>query len=409
MMANDAPQQPRSFSFAGAGWLQMYYFGVAHALQEYGVHRNARFAGASAGSLVSTGLVLDCNFLDIRDQALACSDDCYKSLFNAFRLQKYIINVIDNQLGEQRFKERKQELEKRIEIAVTVLPGCHGIRYKSFKNYEHFKQILIASCCATPIAGLPFQLDGKWVIDGAVADFQPLIDLDSITVAPFYFHRAHIKPSQYVPVWWSAYPGTRVEFERLFQLGYEDSRNWLDTEGYRIPIDGYTPPARYCTPFRETEQNSTPQHIYTTKDLPHARPRRYSVSVEEEHKLSKVLRLKPDTFHNMMLHVDHKPVLPSTPTPSSRNSRSTTTRKPMYRHIQEPKSRGITSTAKELLLLLFVFAFVKPVSYGLLYTELVVMSIIALVRALLHDLLPTFSRRTRMGAWLRFIAYIRSL
>jgi hypothetical protein len=35
------------------------------------------------------------------------------------------------------------------------------------------------------------------------------------------FHRPSAQPSQFVPVWWAAYPPSREEFERLFRLGYD--------------------------------------------------------------------------------------------------------------------------------------------------------------------------------------------
>lgn len=43
----------------------------------------------------------------------------------------------------------------------------------------------------------------------------------TITITPFYFSRADIKPSQYVPIWWSAYPPSRKDFEWVFELGYK--------------------------------------------------------------------------------------------------------------------------------------------------------------------------------------------
>lgn len=57
-----------SFSFAAAGWLKVYFFGVAKAIQCLALHKpeSVRFAGASAGSLVATALILDLNFDDIK-------------------------------------------------------------------------------------------------------------------------------------------------------------------------------------------------------------------------------------------------------------------------------------------------------------------------------------------------------
>jgi predicted acylesterase/phospholipase RssA len=55
-----------NYSFAAAGWLKQYYFGVAKCLQENGMHKNARFVGSSAGSLVAVCLALDVDFDELR-------------------------------------------------------------------------------------------------------------------------------------------------------------------------------------------------------------------------------------------------------------------------------------------------------------------------------------------------------
>ena len=50
------------FSFAACGWLKIYYFGVAKALQESGWTEHAVFTGSSSGSLVAAALVLQLDF-----------------------------------------------------------------------------------------------------------------------------------------------------------------------------------------------------------------------------------------------------------------------------------------------------------------------------------------------------------
>lgn len=49
-------------------------------------------------------------------------------------------------------------LTQRLEVSVTILPGCHNKRYCKFDNFDFFKKTLIASCTAVPIAGLPFKV-----------------------------------------------------------------------------------------------------------------------------------------------------------------------------------------------------------------------------------------------------------
>ncbi|GMF29341.1 unnamed protein product [Phytophthora lilii] len=47
-----------SFSFACGGYLKMYLFGVAKALQEFDLEKNAKLLGCSAGALAAAGLAL---------------------------------------------------------------------------------------------------------------------------------------------------------------------------------------------------------------------------------------------------------------------------------------------------------------------------------------------------------------
>eukprot|EP00121_Abeoforma_whisleri_P010972 Awhi_evm1s10117 len=59
--------------------------------------------------------------------------------------------------------------------------------------------------------------------------------------------------------------------------------------------------------------------------------------------------------------------------------------------------------------LCLIFLVFKPISYTLLYAELVGLAMWALLRAVFHDVLPTFSHRTRRSAWLLWFSYLRSL
>ena len=49
----------------------------------------------------------------------------------------------------------------------------------------------------------------------------------SVTICPFYSSRAHIKPSEYVPIWWAFLPPDPSELWRVYQLGQKDARAWV--------------------------------------------------------------------------------------------------------------------------------------------------------------------------------------
>ncbi|KNC78949.1 hypothetical protein SARC_08639 [Sphaeroforma arctica JP610] len=246
---------PLTFSFSACGWLKLYHFGAVQALIEYGLNKNgARFAGASAGALAGVCLVIGSDMQYVKEVCMENLDEVRANPFNGLCIRYYLNRAIDKVVGEERYLKHKEALDAHAESAVTILPGCHGTRYSETRDYDHFKKVLLASCCAPPIAGFPFMLDGKLVIDGGIADFQPLVDDNSITINPLYFHNADIRPSQYVPVWWAAFPPTKEEYDRLFTLGYTDTIAWMNANGHKAP-SGYVTPE--WAVWEETSELST--------------------------------------------------------------------------------------------------------------------------------------------------------
>jgi hypothetical protein len=99
---NDAQPQDVLFSFAAAGWLQMYHFGAAKALQDSGLASmenltnpenpmgKIRFAGSSAGALASAALVVGTDFDALREYACGCAIDCRSHILGAFNIRHYV-------------------------------------------------------------------------------------------------------------------------------------------------------------------------------------------------------------------------------------------------------------------------------------------------------------------------------
>lgn len=81
--------------------------------------------------------------------------------------------------------------------------------------------------------GLPFEHEGEYVIDGGLLDNQPLFEqgIRTITVTPNIFANADIRPSRYVPPWWSMYLPSQRDMQWLYDLGYEDGLSWCKREG----------------------------------------------------------------------------------------------------------------------------------------------------------------------------------
>ena len=71
----------------------------------------------------------------------------------------------------------QDRVNDRLTVCVTALaPWVCGRRYTKFTSLEDLKTALLASCCMTPLAGLPFVYRRELVFDGGLVQFQPLID-----------------------------------------------------------------------------------------------------------------------------------------------------------------------------------------------------------------------------------------
>lgn len=385
------------FSFAAAGWLKCFYFGVGKGLQELGLHRGARFAGASAGSLVSTALALDLDCEDIARCAVECSRRVYASPVKAMQLREFLSEVIDRQLpqGSSDLEERVRALDGRVELAVTELPLCRGRRVSRFRSVAHLKRTLLASCCMSPLAGMPFMLDGQLVCDGGLADFQPMLGEGTITCSPFYFSNVDIYPSKPVSAVWGLFPLPPKQLWELYLDGVDDAHRWAHRVAYRAQV-----PPQSIRSFHAVQ--AAPRLVHAAEaaaDLARPRPlRRKSVAhggsraqaprrrewdEREEHHVAEQVRLRAAA-----------------------------------RPVSQPPRR---STAQERSALLAFLAFmiarfilpvlVQPLVVLILLAELWVKAVLHLLNAVVLEVVGCTSSARRRGrrSWRRCGLYARSL
>ncbi|EEY69215.1 patatin-like phospholipase, putative [Phytophthora infestans T30-4] len=224
------PFKDMSFSFACGGYLKMYLFGVAKALQEFELEKDARLIGCSAGALTATGLALRCNFDGIRDYVLNhVIPGAHVFPGGYFGARKFLLDTLNAEGKLHQYE--KLNVSQQLTVVYTSLSALSSRRLTTFESQQHLTDSLMASCCATPIAGMPFRLGGEWVMDGGILDFQPVYDEKTVTVSPLYCTGADIKPSVYVPIWWAMLPPRVQDVEWLFDLGYEDGLKWIVKNG----------------------------------------------------------------------------------------------------------------------------------------------------------------------------------
>ncbi|GMF54226.1 unnamed protein product [Phytophthora fragariaefolia] len=223
--------EPLYFSFSGGGWLMVYMYGVCKALREQKVDENAKFIGTSAGCLSIVSLVLNSDFDEICDSVVNdYVPPARASWRGPFQMRDYLVDAVKRHGNV----DNMHKLHGKVTIVYTSLSAWVTRRVSHFKNPLHLLQTMIASCCATPLVGLPFEHEGEYVIDGGLLDNQPLFGdgVCTITVTPNVFaDAADIRPSRYVPPWWSMYPPSQREMWWLYGLGYADGLSWCVRQG----------------------------------------------------------------------------------------------------------------------------------------------------------------------------------
>ncbi|OWZ18903.1 Patatin-like phosphoLipase [Phytophthora megakarya] len=202
------PTETWHFSFSGGGWLMVYMFGVCKALRELKVDENAKFIGTSAGCLSIVSLMLNSDFDEICDSVVnEYVPSAHATWMGPFKMRDYLIDAITrhgniNNMGK---------LHGKVTVVYTSLSAWVTRRVSHFKNPLHLLHTMVASCCATPL---------------------PLFEgVRTITVTPNVFAAANIKPSRYVPPWWSMYPPSQRDMQWLYDLGYEDGLAWCKRQG----------------------------------------------------------------------------------------------------------------------------------------------------------------------------------
>ena len=222
-------------SFAAAGWLQSYLFGSAKGLQEYGLHRldGACFAGASAGGLAAAGLALgfhgqETDWDQVMSYALDCARRCRAGWRGTFHVRRYVEGCLDTHGALERFPAARG----RLQVVITeLLPTPRRRTVTRFSSAACLRSALLASCAVVPFAGPPVWREGRLSVDGALSGVQPRLQrqgLDRVvTVNPFFFSRADIRPSRHLPPRWALRPPGPDAYRASFELGYQDTLAWI--------------------------------------------------------------------------------------------------------------------------------------------------------------------------------------
>ncbi|CCW66501.1 unnamed protein product [Phytomonas sp. Hart1] len=236
-----------TISFSWGGWLEMYSFGIAHALVQSGMltrwekeGKRVRFVGASTGALVAVCLAIgQHDFEAIYNYMAECASQYRSSFWSFTHAEKFLKDAIakfgDNLQDIDHNPQLLRRLEEgSLEVVLTELPRLSPRLINSFKTYEDLLEALNASFCLAPLAGVPVKLrkTGKWVMGGGISNFTPrMCEQNVLSVSAMYFHDTTIHPRKFVPSWWVLFPPPGRKYKSLFWMGYNDMIEFLMSDG----------------------------------------------------------------------------------------------------------------------------------------------------------------------------------
>ncbi|XP_045021165.1 1-acylglycerol-3-phosphate O-acyltransferase PNPLA3-like [Bubalus bubalis] len=180
-----------SLSFAGCGFLSVYYIGVTHCLSEHAPHflrQVQKFFGASSGALYCafflSGIPLDQTLQILMDLTRRARSHKLGIIHPGFSLSKHTRDSLQRHLPEN----IHQLVSGKMVISLTRVPDGKSVLVSDFRSKE---EVVDALCCSSYVpficGWIPPSFRGVRYVDGGVRDIMPFVDSKkTITVSPFY-------------------------------------------------------------------------------------------------------------------------------------------------------------------------------------------------------------------------------
>lgn len=294
-------ERPYTYCLGVSGWLFCYYFGVVKQLKEHNMHAGCRVVGSSGGALAGLFLIEELDCEEMISFVMRCAEHARSHWMGPFFLKEYCLEAHRLFVGENTHKVCG---DGRVSVSMTSLPWFSNVRVSDYQSAEHFLEVMLATSHLVPLSGiLPVHVQGVgWCIDGGMSDLQlcngiignetfnrihcwretrswiqrrrkkrqtrergtdadrdegPTVSTEQgpgasassesiniCSISPFYFSRASIKPSRWVPPWWAFYPPSPEQLRELYALGQQDALAWI-REQRRLARGGPFPGPRH--------------------------------------------------------------------------------------------------------------------------------------------------------------------
>ena len=174
-------------SFSGCGFQGLYHIGVASCIQRHAPYLfDGKVAGCSAGGLIAACAVCECKLSEATRWSLDMVRKARSRTFGPFHPSFDLIGLMRK--GMEKFLPPDAHLRcnGRLHLSLTTLPDRKNKIVSHFSSREELMNALVCTCWIPLFAGLiPPIFEGQRYIDGGFTCNLPLIDDNTITVAPF--------------------------------------------------------------------------------------------------------------------------------------------------------------------------------------------------------------------------------
>ncbi|KAJ8402458.1 hypothetical protein AAFF_G00369470 [Aldrovandia affinis] len=179
-----------SISFAGCGFMGIYYVGLTSCFLErapFLVKEAKRIYGASSGALTATVLALGMPLAkccsDLMGMATAARGRSLGPLHPSFDMLKFVRDFLTQDLPA----DAHLLATGRLCVSLTRMSDGQNVLVSEFSTREELIQALVCSCFIPIYSGLILpSFRGVRYMDGALSNNQPQYKLkDTITIAPF--------------------------------------------------------------------------------------------------------------------------------------------------------------------------------------------------------------------------------
>uniref|UniRef100_A0A3Q2PU12 triacylglycerol lipase n=1 Tax=Fundulus heteroclitus TaxID=8078 RepID=A0A3Q2PU12_FUNHE len=241
-----------SISFAGCGFMGIYYVGVISCILERFprfVQDASKIYGASAGALmaavVTLGIPLDKCCTDLMHMAKEARKHKLGPLHPAYNL----LQLVQESLLEKLPEDAHVRVSGKLCLSLTRVSDGKNLLVSQFDSRDELIQALICSCFVPLYCGVvPPTYRGVYYVDGAVSDNLPRCQLGrTITVSPYAgesdlcprastltFHEVrfnnvsiHVNPENLYRVTSTFFPPEPEAMAEICQNGFLDALRFL--------------------------------------------------------------------------------------------------------------------------------------------------------------------------------------